>query len=46
MDSCEEGNEPFGSIKDKEFLEQLNNFQLLKRSSAMHSSGILSTHCL
>jgi hypothetical protein len=32
--SCEHGNEPLGSVKDGKFLDQLNNYQLLKKYSA------------
>jgi hypothetical protein len=32
--SCEHGNEPSGSIKCWEFLEWLDNWQLLKKGSA------------
>jgi hypothetical protein len=32
--SCEQGNEPPGSIKCWEVLEWLNNWQLLKKGSA------------
>jgi hypothetical protein len=32
--SCEDGNEPSGSIKCWEFLEWLHNWQLLKKGSA------------
>jgi hypothetical protein len=32
--SCEHGNEPPGSIKCWEVLEQLHNWQLLKKGSA------------
>jgi hypothetical protein len=32
--SCEHGNEPSGSIKYWEFLEQLHNWQRLKKRSA------------
>jgi hypothetical protein len=28
--SCEHGNEPLGSIKDGDFLDQLSNYELLK----------------
>jgi hypothetical protein len=31
---CERGNEPSGSIKCWEVLEQLHNWQLLKKGSA------------
>jgi hypothetical protein len=31
--SCEYGNEPSGSIKDEEFLDQLSDYQLLKNSA-------------
>jgi hypothetical protein len=31
---CEHGNEPSGSIKCWEILEQLNNWRLLKKDSA------------
>jgi hypothetical protein len=31
--SCEHGNEPLGSIKDAEFLDKLNSYQLLKDCS-------------
>jgi hypothetical protein len=32
--SCEYGNATSGSIKDGEFLEQLSDYQLLKKNSA------------
>jgi hypothetical protein len=32
--SCDQGNEPSGSIKGREFLDQLNDCQLLKTDSA------------
>jgi hypothetical protein len=32
--SCEHGNEPSGSIKGGEFLDQLSDCQLLKKDSA------------
>jgi hypothetical protein len=32
--SCEHGNEPSGSIKCWEVLEQLHNWQLFKKGSA------------
>lgn len=31
---CENGNGPVGSIKDKVFLFQLSDYQLLKKDSA------------
>jgi hypothetical protein len=31
---CEHGNEPSGSIKGGEFLDQLNEYWLLKKDSA------------
>jgi hypothetical protein len=33
-DSCEHGNEPFGSTEGGEFLEKLSTYQLLKEDSA------------
>jgi hypothetical protein len=30
---CEHGNELFGSIKDKEFLDQLSDYYILKNNS-------------
>jgi hypothetical protein len=32
MDSCEHGNKPFQNIKRGGFVDQLNNYQLLKDS--------------
>jgi hypothetical protein len=32
--SCERGNEPSGSIKGREFLDQLSDFLLFKKDSA------------
>jgi hypothetical protein len=32
--SCEQGNELFVSLKGTDFLDQLNNYQLLKKDSA------------
>jgi hypothetical protein len=32
--SCERGNEHYGSIKGGKFLDQLSDFQLLKKDSA------------
>jgi len=32
--SCEHGNEPSGSIKGAKFLDQLSNYQLLKKDPA------------
>jgi hypothetical protein len=32
--SCEHGNEASGSVKSEEFLDQVNDYQLLKRDSA------------
>jgi len=32
--SCEHGNEPSGSVKDVEFLDQLSDCQLLKKDYA------------
>jgi hypothetical protein len=32
--SCEYGNEPLGSPKDRKFLEQFSAYQLLKEDSA------------
>jgi hypothetical protein len=37
--SCEHGNVPSGSIKCWEYLEELHNWQLLKKSSAPCVSG-------
>jgi hypothetical protein len=34
MGSCEHGNELSGSINDREFLNQLSDYQLLKKDSA------------
>jgi hypothetical protein len=31
--SCERNNKPSGSKKDEKFLEQLNDYQLLKKES-------------
>jgi hypothetical protein len=31
--TCEHGNEPSGSIKGREFLYQLSDYQLLKKES-------------
>jgi hypothetical protein len=36
-DSCEHGNEPSGSIKGGNFLEQLSDYQLLKQDSPLVS---------
>jgi hypothetical protein len=33
-DSCERSNESSNSIKDREFLDQLGDYQLLKQESA------------
>jgi len=41
--SCEHGNEPSGSIKSGEFLDQLNDYQLLKKDPA---SGYGRTHVI
>ena len=41
-DACECGNEPSGSIKCGEFLDQLQTSQLLKKDSAPWSKYI---HC-
>jgi hypothetical protein len=35
--SCEHGNEPSGSIKCWEVLEQMHNWRLLKKDSAQRS---------
>jgi len=35
--SCEHDNEPSGSIKGGELLEQLNEYQLLKNGSSLWS---------
>jgi hypothetical protein len=35
--SCEHGSEPSGSIKCREFLDYLSNYQLLKEYSASWS---------
>jgi hypothetical protein len=32
--SCEHGNEPSGSIKHKEFLDQMSNFHIVNDSDA------------
>jgi hypothetical protein len=32
--SYEHGNEPSGSVKGDEFLDQMNDYQLLKKDSA------------
>jgi hypothetical protein len=32
--SCEDGNESLGSIKGREFIDKLNDYQLLKKNSA------------
>jgi len=34
VSSCENGNETSGSIKGREFLEHLSDYQLLKKDSA------------
>jgi hypothetical protein len=33
MGSCEDSNEPLGSIKGRQFLDQLGDYQLLKKES-------------
>jgi hypothetical protein len=35
--SCEHGNEPFGSIKGRELLDQLSNYQSLRKDSVPKS---------
>jgi hypothetical protein len=35
--SCEQGNEPSGSIKGEEFLDLLSDYQLLKKDAAPRS---------
>jgi len=35
--SCEHGNEPSSSVKGGEFLDQLSDYQLLKKDSDSHS---------
>jgi hypothetical protein len=32
---CEHGNEPSGSIKSKEFLDELSDYHLLKKDCSM-----------
>ena len=41
-DACECGNEPSGSVKCGEFLDQLQTSQLLKKDSAPWSKYILT----
>jgi hypothetical protein len=36
-DSCEQGNKRSGSIKYDEFLDQLNDYQLLMKDSAHYT---------
>jgi hypothetical protein len=36
-DSCEHGNDPSGSIKGREFLDQTSDYQLLNKDSAPRS---------
>jgi hypothetical protein len=38
--TCGHGSEPSGSIKDREFLDQLSNYQLLKKESATWSYSV------
>jgi hypothetical protein len=38
---CLYGNEPFGSMKSKEFLDQLSNFKGLMRNSSPRSLVIV-----
>jgi hypothetical protein len=42
--SCEHSNEPSGSIKCWEILEQLHNWQLLKEGSAP-LVNVIGLHC-
>jgi hypothetical protein len=39
--SCEYGDEPSGSIKVSEFLNQVSSYQLLKKRSPLHRVGYL-----
>ena len=41
--TCECGNEPSGSTKFEEFLDQLKTGQLLKKDSAASSKNVLRT---
>jgi hypothetical protein len=42
--SCEQGNTPSNSIKDKEFLGQLSEYQLLKRLCRMELFKVPQKH--
>ena len=42
-ESCECANEPLGSVKCEEFLDQLQTSQLLKKDSALWSKYVYAT---
>ena len=46
VDACECGNEPSGSMKCGEFLDQLQTSQLLKKDSAPWSKQVSKYTCL
>ena len=45
-DDCECGNEPSGSVKCGEFLDQLETSQLLKKDSAPWSKYVITNYTI